>query len=68
MTDDDITAHFQEDDDDDDGEEDYNIDFIDEKGLNHDEAFHSLETTMLWLEQQEEFDAVQLLSLKRLLI
>lgn len=36
-----------------------------EKGPSSEEAFHCLETAMKWLEQQEECDTVQLLSLKR---
>ncbi|XP_054281171.1 jerky protein homolog-like [Macrosteles quadrilineatus] len=65
MTDDEIIAHVQENGDDDE-EEDYDIDLPNENGPSHDEAFHCLETAMLWLEQQEECDSVQLLSLKRL--
>ncbi|GBN92223.1 hypothetical protein AVEN_247085-1 [Araneus ventricosus] len=36
-----------------------------EKGPSSKEAFYCLETAMRWLEQQEECDAIQLLSLKR---
>ncbi|XP_067140340.1 jerky protein homolog-like [Centruroides vittatus] len=36
-----------------------------EKGPSSEEAFHCLETALKWLEQQEECDAIQLLSLRR---
>lgn len=65
MTDDDIIARVQENIGDDE-EEDYDIDLNDEKCPSHNEAFQCQETAMLWLEQQEECDGVQLLSLKRL--
>lgn len=56
MTDNDIIAHVQETGDDDE-EEDYDIDLVNGNGPSHDEAFHCLETAMLWLEQQEECDS-----------
>lgn len=65
LTDDEIIASVINDQDPCDDEEEPSDNDRAEKGPSSEEAFHCLETAMKWLEQQEECDAVQLLSLKR---
>ncbi|PSN44442.1 hypothetical protein C0J52_23952 [Blattella germanica] len=66
LTDDEIIASVIDDQDLCDEEEEPSDEDCAEKGPSSEEAFHCLETTMKWVEQQEECDAVQLLCLKRL--
>ncbi|XP_067136655.1 jerky protein homolog-like [Centruroides vittatus] len=65
LSDDEIIAGVIDDQDPCDDEEEPSDDDCAEKVPSSEEAFHGLETAMKWLKQQEECDAVQLLSLKR---
>lgn len=67
LTDDDIIAQTQVPKDDTDDDDDQDDDYVSvEKGPTNEEAFLCFETAIKWLEQQDECDAMQLLSLKRL--
>ncbi|XP_054745991.1 jerky protein homolog-like [Anastrepha obliqua] len=66
LTDNDIIAQVQVPEDDDD-EDEFSDDIVSaEKCPSNKEAFKCFETAIKWLEQQDECDSVQLLSLKRL--
>lgn len=65
LADGDIIAQVPEDDVDED-DEGYDDSVSVEKGPSNEEAFQYFDTAIKWLEQQDECDAVQLLSLKRL--
>ncbi|UYV73078.1 hypothetical protein LAZ67_10001757 [Cordylochernes scorpioides] len=66
LTDDEIIESVVDDQGSSDNKEELRDDDHVDKGPSNEEAFHCLGTAMKWLEQQEECNTVQLLSLKRL--